>query len=139
MMIMIKSVICRIGKEFYAIDVTNVLSIERMHSIRPLAQQAFHVAGIMQLRGEVLPVFDLRKWLGVHIEDTEEQKIIVVSHQDKKVGLIVDSAMDVVDIDDDSIQEVSSDQARVEVQQVVSLQEKLVLIFDVVTLLQQIA
>ncbi len=86
----------RLGKEEYAIDVLKVQEIIRMVGITPIPNAPYVVEGVINLRGRVIPVVNLRKKFGVQEGcDTSQSKIIVV---DIGIicGLIVDTVSEVL-------------------------------------------
>lgn len=96
------------GQE-YGVNVHQVLSIERIPEITRVPRTPDFVVGVMNLRGEVLPVIDLRKrfalesFKGVEVQ-REQQRIIVVKLEDITVGMIVDMVRDVLSISSDQIE-----------------------------------
>ncbi|MGD6803042.1 chemotaxis protein CheW [Rossellomorea aquimaris] len=92
------------GKE-YAIPVSQVRSIEKVQHITRVPKAASFVKGVINLRGVVTPVIDLRIRFSlpeeVHSEDT---RVIIAGVNDKEVGLVVDAANDVLDIPSEAIE-----------------------------------
>ncbi|GAX89023.1 chemotaxis protein CheW [Effusibacillus lacus] len=137
----IKAIICRVREEEYALDVNQVLSIERIQNIRPLPHTEAYMAGIMQLRGSVIPVVDLKIWLGFEQSEdgNEDQKRIVVTESNgKRLGVIVDAATDVIDIKDELIQTVEMQQGAQEVNHVANLDGRLILMLNIPNLIGQL-
>lgn len=138
----IKAIICRIASEEYALNVNHVLSIERIQDIRPIPHTEAYMAGIMQLRGSIVPVMDLKIWLGLESagndKDGQEKRIVVTECEGKRLGLIVDAATDVMDITASSIQSVEMQEGSKEVNKVANLESRLILILDVPTLIEQL-
>ena len=100
----IKAILFKLGEEEYGVDVAQVLSIERMSPMTRVPKTPPFVKGVINLRGVVVPVIDLRGRFGLpEKEYTEETRIIIVNVNDMEVGLIVDTASDVIDIDSDAI------------------------------------
>lgn len=94
-----KVIIFELMNKEYAIEVDTVQSIERVISITRVPKTPSYVKGIINLRGVVTPIVDLRERFGLEpIEMDERTRIIIVSLEDYDVGLIVDSANDVLDI-----------------------------------------
>ncbi|RSD28003.1 chemotaxis protein CheW [Mesobacillus subterraneus] len=86
------------GKE-YAVPVSQVKSIEKIMHITRVPHTNPFVKGVMNLRGVVTPLIDLRVRFGLEEQGyTESTRVIIVSVEDKEVGLIVDGANDVIDI-----------------------------------------
>jgi purine-binding chemotaxis protein CheW len=135
-----KAIVCRVGTEEYALEVSQVLSIERIQNIRPIPHTEAYMAGIINLRGTVIPVMDLREWLAIKsYEENEDQKrIIVTESQGKKLGLVVDAATDVLDIQESDIQQVDMEQGAKEAKRVANLNGRLILILDVPKLIGQL-
>jgi len=100
----LKVIVFALGSEEYGIEVDKVRTIERMSPITRVPKTPAFVKGVINLRGVVLPVIDLRGRFGLpETEPTENTRIIMVSVGDIEVGFIVDAANDVMDIDSDSI------------------------------------
>lgn len=139
----IKAIICRITSEEYALNVNHVLSIERIQEIRQIPHTEAYMAGIIQLRGSIVPVMDLKIWLGWakagnDQEVQTEKRIVVTEYNEKRLGLIVDAATDVMDIAASSIQSVEIHEGSKEVNQVANLESRLILILDVPKLIEQL-
>ncbi len=63
-----------------------------------------HVEGVVNLRGNVIPVIDLRKRFSIPREDfTDESRIIIVNYKEYTVGMIADSSSEVFQIDRDNV------------------------------------
>ncbi|KZZ82829.1 chemotaxis protein CheW [Bacillus sp. SJS] len=94
-----KIIIFRLGEEEFGIPVELVKSIEKVQSITRVPGTASYITGVLNLRGVITPVIDLRERfeLGSY-EPTEFTRMIVVSIHDTEAGLIADAANDVIDI-----------------------------------------
>ncbi len=89
----------------YAIPVEVVGAIERMQYITRVPKTASFVKGVINLRGVVTPIIDLRERFGMpSIESTDSTRIIIVQMENFSVGFIVDAAYDVLDIPEESIE-----------------------------------
>ncbi|WP_374721862.1 chemotaxis protein CheW [Peribacillus tepidiphilus] len=92
------------GKE-YAIPVNQVRSIEKVQHITRVPKTAPFVKGVINLRGVVTPIIDLRSRFELEeCEYSESTRIIIVALNDMEVGLIVDAANDVIDIPSQNIE-----------------------------------
>lgn len=101
----IKVIVFQLQDEEYGIPVQQVQSIERMMHITRVPKVAKFVKGVMNLRGVVTPIIDLRKRFGIEeVEYTESTRIIIVGVNDMEVGLVVDAANDVIDIPEGAIE-----------------------------------
>jgi len=102
-----KVIAFQIKNEEYALAVDQVNSIERMMPITRVPHTSRFIKGVINLRGVVLPVIDLRTRLGIEeTEYTKQTRIIMVETSDVETGLIVDVANDVISISDDEIEAV---------------------------------
>src|SRR5690554_287243 len=102
----LKVIVFTLGKESYGVEVEKVRTIERMGKLTRVPKTPPFVKGVINLRGIVVPVIDLRGRFGLEeTEFTVNTRNIIVNVEDIEVGLIVDSASDVIDIDSDSIED----------------------------------
>jgi len=98
-------IVFQLNKEEYAVSIDQVSGIERMQTITRVPQTADFVKGVINLRGVVTPIIDLRVRFGLEEKDyTDSTRIIIVYLDDMEVGLIVDEANDVIDIPQNSIE-----------------------------------
>ncbi len=95
----IKVIVFQLKDEEYAIEVDHIQSIERMMPVTRIPRTYPFVTGVMNLRGVITPIINLRKRFGIeHKPFDEETRILVISKEDIEIGFIVDSANDVIDI-----------------------------------------
>ncbi len=98
-----------LGKEEYAIEILKVQEIIGLMPITPVPSMPPYIRGVLNLRGKIIPVMDLRTRFGFKaIDDTEETCIIVVQEGQFRMGVVVDKVSEVVDIDGSQIEEVPS-------------------------------
>jgi len=98
-------VVFKIGSEEFAIDILLTKEVVVMREVTSVPETEDYVEGVMNLRGNLVPVIDLRKRLracGTNAE--EEQRIIVVQLDRRVVGLIVDGASEVIRVNDTQIE-----------------------------------
>lgn len=93
-----------LGKETYALRARFVTEIVGIQPIATLPGAPSYVKGVINLRGRVMPITDLRKKFGIEPADyTDRTCIIVIEMRQKAMGLIVDAAADVVSVEEDEI------------------------------------
>jgi purine-binding chemotaxis protein CheW len=96
-------VLFRVGDAEYVIPSAQVREMETYSGATRIPGAAPHVAGLVQIRGKVIPVIDLRVRFGLPaVERTLDSRIIVVTEREREVGLITDSAREVVKIDEET-------------------------------------
>ncbi|MGL4826139.1 MAG: chemotaxis protein CheW [Vibrionaceae bacterium] len=86
-----------LGSETYGINVMQVREVLRYTEIAPVPGAPSHVLGIINLRGNVVTVLDMRTLFGLEPSDvTNETRVIVIETSTQVVGLMVDSVAEVV-------------------------------------------
>ncbi|MFS0667520.1 chemotaxis protein CheW [Peribacillus frigoritolerans] len=100
-----KVIVFQIKDKEYAIPVDKVSGIEKLLHITRVPKALKFVKGVINLRGVITPIIDLRvRFDFEEVEYDESTRIIIVILNDMEVGLIVDSANDVLDIPVESIE-----------------------------------
>src|SRR5262249_7185 len=95
----------RLDNEEYAIAITKIQEIILMKPITRLPQVPDYIEGLINLRGSVIPIVNLRRRFGLPARDVDDDtRTIVVNIQDKTVGCIVDAVTQVMRINRDQIQ-----------------------------------
>lgn len=90
----------RVGDADYAIAAASVLHLESFETATHVPGAPPYVVGLVQVRGRVIPVVDLRNRFGLPpVERTLDHRIVVVQVGARVAGLLVDSARDVLKID----------------------------------------
>lgn len=99
----------RLAEEEYGLEILKVREIMGMLDITAVPRTPDFVRGIINLRGNVIPVIDLRLKFGMEtVEQTEETCIIVVDVEGMEMGIVVDRVSEVLDIGSDEIQDAPS-------------------------------
>jgi purine-binding chemotaxis protein CheW len=94
-----KVIVFRLIEEEYGVEISQVRSIERVQEITRVPRTPSFVKGVINLRGIVTPIINLRSRFDLEEEEyTDNTRIIVVSVEGMEVGLIVDAANDVIDV-----------------------------------------
>jgi purine-binding chemotaxis protein CheW len=96
-------VVFKVGGAEYAVPAADVLQMESYAGATPVPGAPPHVAGIVQVRGKLLPVVDLRARFGLPPlpDGTLDRRIVVWQHEGRPIGLLVDSAREVLHLADD--------------------------------------
>lgn len=99
-------IIVRIGNEQYGINIKIVDNIVRMQQITRVPKAQKYFVGVINLRGEIVPVMSLRRRFGIEDDEfTNATRIIIVKpEQQATVGFIVDSVKEVVTLEEDQIE-----------------------------------
>ena len=93
-----------LGPEEYAVDILKIKEIKLMQEITNVPKAPDFVEGVINLRGDIVPIIDLKKKLNLgEAQINEETKIIVVEIDMKMVGVIVDEVTEVIEIEDSQL------------------------------------
>lgn len=97
-------VIFSLAGEFYGINIHNVENIEKKTPITRVPHTRPYVVGIINLRGNVIPVIDLRLRFGFEQrEDDEDIRILIVNVDEQQIGIIVDSSSETLQLEEGMI------------------------------------
>lgn len=101
------------GAEQYAVDIMSVREIKGWTDVTTLPNQPDYVRGVLNLRGAVLPIIDLRCRLGGgHTDTTERHVVVIVAIEGRQIGLLVDAVSDILSVSDTNIQPVPETNSR---------------------------
>ncbi len=102
-------VVFDLASEAYGVNIGTVREIIRMQQITHVPEAPQYVDGVINLRGRVIPVIDLRKRFGLAVtEQTENSRIVVVDSAGEDIGVIVDAVTEVLRVPGDAIEPASS-------------------------------
>jgi len=101
----LKQVIFKLDNEEYGLDIMKVNGIEKYQEVVKVPNSPEYIEGIINLRGEVLPVYSLRKKFALEQkEPDDETKIIVVFTNNMKIGFVVDSVVEILNIEEEDVE-----------------------------------
>ena len=96
----------RLDNQEYGIPIVEVQEIKGWTRMTPVPNAPAHILGVLNLRGTIIPVIDLRTRFKLPRKDHDEFTVImVVSMGERLAGLVVDSVSDVVNAPDDAVRE----------------------------------
>ncbi|MEK6540246.1 MAG: chemotaxis protein CheW [Deltaproteobacteria bacterium] len=93
----------KLGAEEYGFDIMQIKEIMRYQKITPIPKAASFIEGVINLRGMVIPVIDLRKRFELPVDVNIKCRIIIAQVETKIVGLIIDDVTDIVTLPKTSI------------------------------------
>ena len=104
-------IVIKIGVEQFGIDIKYVDNIVRMQHITRVPKVANYLKGVINLRGEVIPVMSLRLKMGLEeVEETKTTRIIILKlEQHGTIGIVVDEVKEVVTLATSQIEKVAYD------------------------------
>lgn len=129
-------VVFQVGEEGFCIEISRVREINRLVEITKIPESPEYVEGIINLRGEIIPIIDMRKRFGISMQDemTKENRIMVIETEGKLVGFIVDEVREVLRMSEDKIEAtpdlITSDVDRRYIEGVATVDERLLIILN---------
>lgn len=104
-------IVIQVGEEQYGINIAFVDNIVRMQAITRVPKSASYIKGVINLRGIVVPVMSLRLKMGLEADEyTKATRIIILKLEHiGTVGVIVDEVKEVINLDSEAIEKVSTD------------------------------
>lgn len=102
-------IVFSLGEEKFGIDSLKITTIDRMKTITRVPKTPAFIKGVINLRGDIIPVMDLRqKFRLPQIEETEDTRIIILKLEEVSIGVIVDQVVHTIQLSDDAIENASS-------------------------------
>ncbi|MFP4698436.1 MAG: chemotaxis protein CheW [Eubacteriales bacterium] len=131
----VQQVVFKLDHEEYGLDIMNVYVIEKYQEVVKVPNTPEYIEGIINLRGEVLPIYSLRKKFNLKdIDNNEDTKVIVTYTNDMKIGFVVDSVSEIITIDEDDIQgapRLVTGVHRKYIKSVAKLKDRMVILIDI--------
>jgi len=125
--------------EEYAVDVRMVQEIIRVTEITQVPRAPQFIKGVINLRGRIIPVVDLKRKLGLgDVEVTKHARIVVVKLRDRLIGLLVDGASQVLKVPLSAIDAAPDEVSDIEagaIRGVAKLQDRLIILMDLTKIL----
>ena len=127
-------VIFALADENYGVDINGVREIIRMQDITSVPKAPSFVNGVINLRGKVIPVLDLRRRFSMpETEHTKDSRIVVVDIKGQDIGMVVDAVTEVLRIPNSAVEPPSSIVTTMDsdyLQGIAKLENQLVILLD---------
>lgn len=128
------------GGQSFSIDIRQVREIRRWSAVTPLPHAPAEVLGVMNLRGSVIPIFDLAVRFGLdRTPDNPRNVVVIAAHEAQTVGLLVESVSEILSVARDRIQEtpdLRSDNSRQSIIGVIPVDDGMTRIIDLGAVIQ---
>ncbi|MDI9245623.1 chemotaxis protein CheW [Marinobacter sp. CHS3-4] len=124
-----------LGDEFYAIDILKVQEIQGYGGVTRIAQAPEFVKGVVNLRGTIVPIIDLRARFGIGELTYDEFTIMIILNLEHRiVGIVVDSVSDVLRLSDQDVRPSPTFSASVDTRYIrglADIDETMVIVLDI--------
>ena len=115
----IQVVAFKLGEEEYAVEILYVQDINRLLNITRIPRSDRHIEGVINLRGNIIPIVNLHTRFNLRASGNEEDKrIIVFQYDELKVGILVDEVSEVLKIQKDAVEPTSKIYGSIEVEHI---------------------
>ncbi|WP_232221928.1 chemotaxis protein CheW [Methanococcoides burtonii] len=105
----VQVIVFALGEEIYGVDISQVKEIIRPTKITRIPNSPEFIEGVVNLRGQITTIINLRKRLGKETKETDnETRIIVVEYENAVIGMIVDTVNEVKYLSSKNIDELPS-------------------------------
>jgi purine-binding chemotaxis protein CheW len=103
-------IVAKIGHEQYGVNIQYVHNIERMLKVTRVPKAPYYIKGVINLRGDIIPVMSLRIKFSLEPDEyTNNTRIIIVKLDGNSMGLIVDEVKEVINLTEEDIERISKD------------------------------
>jgi len=101
----------KLGNELFAVPVTHVLEVLQKQQVTHVPKTPDHILGIINFRGDILPVIDTRRKFSLSVSDVDEKQIVIVFDMNTEtekhtIAATADAVKDVIEIKDEEIKPV---------------------------------
>jgi purine-binding chemotaxis protein CheW len=124
-----------LSNESYGVDLMSVREIKGWSQTTRLPNSPEFMKGVINLRGVVVPIFDLRKRFGMgNSEPNEKNAVIIVAVDKRIVGILVDAVSDILDATSNEISQAPQMESKVDadfIKGLISIEDKMVVLLDV--------
>lgn len=98
-----KYIVYTLGEQRYCMKLSNINGIEQVYNIIPVPMGADYIKGIIHLRKQVLPIYDLLGRFGIEDKSSNTRQLLVTETHGMKMGFEVDDVLGIVAVPDDEI------------------------------------
>ncbi len=123
-----------IQDELYGVDILKIQELIGFSEVTPVPNLPGYILGVINLRGNVIPVIDLRKKFNMRHKDYDKFNVIIVLKVENRfIGLVVDSVHDVVSLSDEKVGDTPSFTTQIDtsfIKNISQIDDKLVVILD---------
>ena len=131
------------GGQSFSLDITHVREIRRWSTVTPLPHTPKEVLGVMNLRGSVIPIYDLSARFGLGATVENPRNVVVVATIDSQtVGLLVEAVSEILSVSRSLIQEmpdVRSDPGRASITGIIRIEESMTRVIDLAAVIRTCA
>lgn len=134
-------IVFKLDEQLYGISIQTIQTIEKIKPIMRVPKVAACIKGVMNLRGEIIPVVSLREQFDLEAKTyTDKTRIIIVKLEDAMVGLIVDEVKEVVEIESAQVEVVQNIQGKMKTSHILGVgkvEENIVTLLNLTNIIEE--
>ena len=133
-------IVVKLDGEQYGIDISFIDNIVRMQQITRVPKAQSYFAGVINLRGEIIPVMSLRLRFGLpEKETTNSTRIIIIKPENNaKIGILVDEVREVVSLEEEDIEKAEYDELGINLLGVGKYKETLISLLNIKAIISEL-
>lgn len=133
-------IVVKLDNEQYGIDISFIDNIVRMQQITRVPKAQSYFAGVINLRGEIIPVMSLRRKFDLADKDyTNATRIIIVKPESNaKIGILVDEVREVVTLEEDNVEKAVYDEQGLNLLGVGKYKDTLISLLNIQGIIQEL-
>lgn len=125
-----------VGNEVFGVDIMMVREIKGWTEVTRLPNSPEFLRGVMNLRGVIIPIFDLRSRFGMGLTAAESKHVIIIIALEKRViGILVDSVSDILTVDSEEVKAAPAMEGNTSIDEkyvngLISVDQRMVILLD---------
>lgn len=127
-------VVFRLGQERFCVDISNVSAITEFKEITPVPNSPTYIEGIINLRGDIIPVVNLKRRFNIEeTKPSDDTRIVNINFNGKDVGFLVDEASQVLRIGSENIEvapEIIKGKERAYISGIAKIDDRIAIVLD---------
>jgi len=129
-------VVFKVNEEQFAVEASNVQSINDMMEITKVPKSAAYIKGLINLRGNIISLLDINLLLDIEKGEGAQENIIILNLQEESVGVTVDQVDEVLEIEENQIEKIETDRNKSYIKGVINFKDRIVTLIDILKLIQ---
>lgn len=124
-------VIFKLQDEEFAVETAKIQSITDTMEITRVPKAPNYIKGLINLRGNIIPLLNLKMLLDIEINDIEQENIIIVAMNEESIGIIVDMVEEVLEIEENIIENLNEKDKKEYIKGIINFKDRIVTLIDI--------
>ncbi|WP_102400967.1 chemotaxis protein CheW [Haloimpatiens massiliensis] len=124
-------VVFKLQDEEFAVETAKIQSISDTMEITRVPKAPDYIRGLINLRGNIITLLNLKLLLDIESNDVEQENIIIVSINEESIGIIVDVVEEVLEIEESVIESVSEKDKKEYIKGIINFKNRIVTLIDI--------